>query len=253
MPSVKAKPKKPTTGGITTNAGSVTFRGRIEHHLWQSNGPERTWSGIALPFDPRERWPEMVNHRVRGTVEGFAFRNSLGHPKGLGFLLPVNQQLQKRARIRPGDSVEICLEPDLEDSSASPPAELAKLFREDRAVKKWFEKINQSSRKYICDQVNSRKSAEARVRCAEHWVECLMLAMEGEMEPPPILQAGFRRQPLAREGWERMTPIQRRNTLIGIFMNRTPEAREKRAQQAIVDALQVARRHRRKDDVEDFE
>jgi uncharacterized protein YdeI (YjbR/CyaY-like superfamily) len=192
----------------------------------------------------------MVNYRIRGTIEGVAFRNSLAHPKGFGFLLPVNLQLQKQAHVRPGDSVEVRLAPDLEDSSFSPPAELAKLFREDRAVKKWFEKMTHSTRRYICDQVNSRKSAEARVRCAEQWVECVMLVMDGELEPPPILQAGFRRQPLAREGWERMTPTQRRNTLMGIFMHRSPESREKRARQAITDALQVARRHRPKEDME---
>lgn len=186
----------------------------------------------------------MENSRIRGTLEGVAFRNLLAHPKGHGYLLPVNQQLQKKARVRPGDTAEVCIWPDFEDSALSPPAELMKLFREDRAVKKWFDKINHSTRRYICDQVNSRKSAEARVRCAEQWVECLMLVMEGEIEPPPILQAGFRRQPLAREGWERMTPIQRRNTLMGIFMHRSPESREKRAQQAIIDALKVANRGR---------
>jgi hypothetical protein len=240
-------PRESPKSAAAAKSNSATFRGKIEtYHFAYGAGPARRWSAIAVPFDPRERWPEMENSRIRGTLEGVAFRNLLAHPRGHGFLLPVNQQLQKKARVRPGDTAEVCIWPDFEDSSLAPPAELMKLFREDRAVKKWFDKINHSSRRYICDQVNSRKSAEARVRCAEQWVECLMLAMEGEIEPPPILQAGFRRQPLAREGWERMTPIQRRNTLIGIFMHRSPESREKRAQQAIADALKVANRDRGK-------
>lgn len=247
MTRAKAAPKKTSKNLSPKDSSVATFRGKIEtYHFVYGDAPARGWSAISVPFDPREQWPEMENYRIRGTIEGVEFRNLLAHPKGYGYLLPVNQQLQKKARVRPGDIAEVSIWPDLEDSSASPPAELMKLFREDREVKKWFEKMNHSSRRWICDQVNSRKSAEARVRCAEQWVECMMLVMEGEIEPPPILQAGFRRQPLAREGWERMTQIQRRNTLIGIFMSRGPEAREKRAQQAITDALRVANRGRGK-------
>ena len=69
-----------------------------------------------------------------------------------------------------------------------------------------------------------------------------MLVMEGEIEPPPILQAAFRRQPLARTGWETMTPIQRRNILLGIYMTQGPEARAKRVERAIADALKIANR-----------
>ncbi len=252
MTPAKTSPKKSPSSPPQPGPNAVTFRGKIETYRFVYGGaPARGWSAIAVPFDPRERWPEMENYRIRGMIEGVPIRNLLAHPKGFGFLLPVNQALQKKAHIRSGDIAEVCLWPDFEDSSLAPPAELMKLFREDREVKKWFDKINHSSRRYICDQVNSRKSAEARVRCAEQWVECMMLVMEGEIEPPPILQAGFRRQPLAREGWELMTPTQRRYTLMGIFMHRSPESREKRAQQAIVDALQVARRRRPKEDMEE--
>ncbi len=257
MTPAKASPKKSSKTVSPEGSSAITFRGKIETYTFvYGAGPAQGWSAISVPFNPRERWPDMESYRIRGTIEGIAFRNLLAHPKDLGFLLPVNQLLQKKARVRPGDVAEVSIWPDFEDSSASPPAELVKLFREDRDVKKWFDKINHSTRRYICDQVNSRKSPEARVRCAEQWVECMMLVMEGEIEPPPILQVGFRRQPLARDGWERMTPTQRRNTLMGIFMHRSPESREKRAQQAIVDALQVAKRHRSKDgkdDAEDFE
>jgi hypothetical protein len=67
-----------------------------------------------------------------------------------------------------------------------------------------------------------------------------MLAMEGEHEPPPILRAAFLRQPQAREGWNAMTPTQRRNHLLGIFYVQTVEGRERRAAMAIEDALRVA-------------
>ena len=95
-------------------------------------------------------------------------------------------------------------------------------------------------RKYFCDSVRQPKSPEARRRRAEKFAECMMLAMEGEHTLPPILQVAFREAPLARKGWEAMTKLQRRNHLLGIFYYQSPEARERRAQRVVADALQKA-------------
>jgi hypothetical protein len=72
--------------------------------------------------------------------------------------------------------------------------------------------------------------------------ESLMLAMEGEVEPPPILRAAFQRQPESRHGWDLMTSTQRRNHLLGIFYAQTVEGRERRAAKAMESCLAVARR-----------
>jgi len=72
-----------------------------------------------------------------------------------------------------------------------------------------------------------------------------MLTMEGEESPPPILQVAFRRQPLARAGWDALTPTQRRTTLLGIFMCQSPEAQAKRVERAVEDAVKAARRSTR--------
>jgi uncharacterized protein YdeI (YjbR/CyaY-like superfamily) len=70
--------------------------------------------------------------------------------------------------------------------------------------------------------------------------ERLLLTLEGETELPPILHAAFLRQPLARKGWEAMTPGQRRSHLLGIFGYQSVEARERRAAKAVEEALRVA-------------
>jgi len=67
-----------------------------------------------------------------------------------------------------------------------------------------------------------------------------MLTMEGEQEIPPILQIAFRRQPLARIGWESMTSNQRRTQLLSIFTCQSPEARTKRVEWAVTDAARRA-------------
>jgi uncharacterized protein YdeI (YjbR/CyaY-like superfamily) len=135
---------------------------------------------------------------------------------------------------------EFVLEPDLEERKDTVPPELARLLKQERAVARFFETLSYSVRKFISDTVRTPKSAEARVRRAEQMMERMMLAIEGEKILPPILQVAFRREPLAQVGWKAMTPIQRRGHLLGIFYYQSPEARERRAQKAVAEALRVA-------------
>jgi uncharacterized protein YdeI (YjbR/CyaY-like superfamily) len=220
-----------------------TFRGQLESGLIaQDHSEGRYWTAIRIPFDPAEIWPVRKALRVRGTINGFPFRTTLFGSRAAGHLLMVNRTMQKAARVVPGSIAEVVIEPDLEDRSAAPPPELAKLLKSDRSVKKWYEHLNYSMRKYIADAVAKPKSAEARQRQAELWVERMMLAMEGEVDPPPILQLAFRRQPRARVGWEAMRPIQRRTHLLAIFLNQSPEARAKRAERTATEAIRIAAR-----------
>ncbi len=115
--------------------------------------------------------------------------------------------------------------------------ELEKELRGDRKLKKWFLKLSPSMRREVNKWISEPKSAESRQKRAVKMAERLFAAMEGEIEPPPVLRTIFQRQPLAREGWEALTPVQRRNHLLGIFYYETPEARTRRAAKAIDEAL----------------
>ena len=57
-----------------------------------------------------------------------------------------------------------------------------------------------------------------------------------------MLRVLFQRQPLARAGWEALTPTQRRHHLLGIFYYETADARERRAAKAVEVALKAAGR-----------
>ena len=192
---------------------------------------------VRLPFVPEKVWKNRPGKRVKGTINGLAFRTSLFGSAAKGYGLVVNKTLQKCAHAYPGKVAEFVLEPDLEQPTATVPPELAKLMKQDRALARWFETLSSHMRKYFCDSVRQPKSPEARRRRAEKFAECMMLAMEGEETLPPILQVAFREAPLARKGWEAMTKLQRRNHLLGIFYYQSPEARERRTQKVIADAL----------------
>ena len=209
---------------------------------------------VWLPFDPIEVWPNHVKLRVKGTIcaagqasEPVAFATSLLRSRELGYMLLVKEKMRKAARLSLGSTAEIVLEPDLDGRSAIPPPELAKLLKADRSVKKWFEALNYSTRKYLADNIAEPKSAEVRVRRAEQWVERMMFTMDGEESPPPVVQAAFRRQPLAREGWSALTANQRRLALFSISMCASPEAQTKRVERAIGDAMKAANRAGRAD------
>jgi len=190
-----------------------------------------------LPFSPEKAWKNRLGKRVKGTINGLAFRTSLFGSAAKGYGLVVNKNLQKSAHAYPGKLAEFVLEPDLEQPTATVPPELAKVMKQDRALARWFETLSAHMRKYFCDSVYQPKSPEARRRRAEKVAECMMLAMEGEESLPPILQVAFREAPLARKGWEAMTKLQRRNHLLGIFYYQSPDARERRAQKVVAAAL----------------
>lgn len=211
------------------------FRGVLEH-----DGTRLNWTVVRVPFDPAKAWPKRQRLRVRGSINGFPFRTSLFHSARLGYYLLVNKPMQRGAGVAPGSRADVALEPDLEERVLVTPPELEKLLRQDAKLRKWHAQLSPSVRKYLADWVVQAKSAATRVERAELTAERMLLAMEGERRTPPILEAAFQRQPKARAGWAAMTPIQRRGHLLGIFYYQRPESRQKRAQQAVAEALRAA-------------
>jgi len=202
------------------------------------------WTIVRLPFDATKAWSERNRFRVKGPINGFAFRTSLfGLSDGGGQMLLVNKQMQKEANVSVGGTAEIVLEPDLDERVPVIPPELGTLLKQHRDLKKFYDQLNPSARSDIAKWLSTPKSPESRAHRAEQLAERMMLAMEGERELPPILQLAFRRAPQAKAGWEAMTPVQRRGHLLGIFGYQSPESREKRAAKAVEEALTLARRH----------
>lgn len=205
----------------------------------ERDGTSLGWTIARLPFDPTKVWPTRNGLRVNGAINGYAFRTSLFRmQKGQSFLL-VNKAMQKGGGVALGSVADLELEPDLGERPMRTPPELEKFLREDRSLRKWYDALNASGRKWIGDWIAQPKSADSRKKRAEQMAERMLLTMEGERRTPPILEAAFQRAPKAREAWQQLTPIQRRNHLLGIFYYQSPEARQKRTQKAIEDALRL--------------
>jgi len=214
-----------------------SFRAVLERRQGRLN-----WVVIRIPFDVSRAWGKRGQLKVRGDINGFAFRTSL-FPTGDGeHLLLVNKRMQAGARVKVGAEARFRLEPDTEVRTVQVPEELVQAFSDDRALRRWFDQLNYSARKYIGDWITEVKSPEARLRRADQIAERLLSVMEAERELPPILRVAFAHNPLAEEGWRRMSFSQRRGHLFGIFYYRNPAARARRLAQALEDACQVAKR-----------
>jgi hypothetical protein len=147
--------------------------------LLESAGNSLNWVIARVPFKPEKVWKTRQGKRVKGTINGFAFRTSLFGSAAKGHCVLVNKVMQKGARAYAGQMAEFVLEPDLEERPVTVPPELAKLLKQDRALARFFEALSNSMRRYLADVVRKPKSAETRQRRAERMAECMMLAMEG--------------------------------------------------------------------------
>lgn len=187
-------------------------------------------------------WGTRGQVRVKGEINGFAFRTSLFPARGGGHILLVNKSMQKGGDVCQGVSAQFRLEPDLAERVAIVPAELKRILKEDALLRKWFEALNYSTRSEIGKWIVQAKSPDVRVRRAEQMAERLLAVMDAEHELPPVLQLAFAREPRALEGWKQMSPSQRRGQLLAIFYYRTPESRARRIDKVLQDACAFAER-----------
>lgn len=203
------------------------------------------WVIVWIPFDVHKTWGKRGHIRVAGEINGFAFRSAL-FPDGKGHhFLNINKKLQTGAQATTGHVAKFKIAPDLEKRVVQIPPPLARLFKEDRALQRWFETLNFSTRRAIGEHIAEPKSAETRERRAEQFAVRAYETMDAETGLPPMIRMVMGRHPGALAGWERMTPTQRRAQLLSIFYYRDPESRLRRIEKTAVMAAELAAKAKR--------
>jgi Domain of unknown function (DUF1905)/Bacteriocin-protection, YdeI or OmpD-Associated len=214
-----------------------SFRATLE-----PDGTNLKWIVIQVPLDVASVWGSRGMLKVKGEINGFAFRTSL-FPNGKGgHTLLINKRMQAGAKAGAGTTANFRLQPDTEQRTVTVPAELKRILAEDRSFRRWFDQLTYSTQKYVADWVTDVKSEEARKRRAERVAEQLLSTMQAEQELPPALERVLPSGSLAREGWDLMSKTQRRRHLLGIFYYRTPESGGRRIEKMLAEAEQVAER-----------
>ena len=215
------------------SSNSKTFRATLE----PLRANRLNWTIARLPFSVEKTWKSRGILKVYVTVNGLEYRTSLFPTRKCEHFLLVNKKMQKAARIAPGTVANFTVWPDLSPRELELPRELEEALKEDRALKKWFDRLSYSVRKWLSDQVADCKSPETRRKRAERVAEEVMEAMEAERDLPPMIRLALARHPGAEQAWKAMTPIQRRHGLLAIFYYRAPESRMRRLEKLIEQAL----------------
>ncbi len=217
-----------------------SFRATLE----RGGGP-LNWTIVHIPFDATKLWGRRGNLRVNGDVKSVEFNAALFPKKQGGHFMIINTQLQKAASITRGETHTFRVTLDEKKKIVPTPGEFAAILRKEKVLQRWFVALSQSIQNWINDWIAQPKKTEARQRRAEQVAEQIMETMEAEIELPPLLQLAFRRDPVAHEGWQLMTPRQRRGELFGIFYYRTPDARSRRVAKMLQNATAVAEKKRK--------
>jgi hypothetical protein len=202
------------------------------------------WVMVRVPFDAGKVWGKRGQLKVKGEINGFAFRTSLFPDGKGGHKLLVNKLMQRGAKAAPGMSARFRLEPDSAVRVVNVPAELHRALSQERSLRRWFDGLNHSLRNEFCKQIAMVKSPAARLRRVERLAECLLAAMEAERELPPALQIALEQNSLALEGWQSMSTKRRRGHLLGIHYYQSPGARARRMARAVEDAVQFAQKRK---------
>lgn len=223
-----------------TKSGDRGFSATLERMKSRLN-----WTIIHIPFDVAKVWGTRGQLRVRGEINGFAFRSTLFPTGRGGHILLVNKRVQKGAGAFPGAVARLRMEPDTEERVIAVPTELNRILAQDRALRHWADQLNPSMRADIAKWVTEPKGSEARRRRAEQIAERLLATMEAEKELPPVLKLAFVRNPVAHDGWQKMSQAKRRWHLLGIFGYRSPESRARRIEKMLGEAVELAEKGRR--------
>jgi hypothetical protein len=137
------------------------FKARLKAH-----GPGGAWTFLYIPFSVEKIFGSKARVSVAGTMNGFAFRNSL-LPLGDGkHRMAVSKELQGGAKAAAGAMVTVSMDIDKSLRVVVVPVELEKALTNNKAAKA-FKALSYSHRKEIADWVGGAKKAETRVRRAE--------------------------------------------------------------------------------------
>ena len=132
-----------------------------------SRGPGGAWTFLEIPFSVEKAFGSKARIAVAGTVNGFAFQNSL-MPNGDGtHSMMVSKTLQAGAKAAAGDLVSVAMAVDRSERVVVVPPELKSVLSKNGKAAIAFEALSYSHRKEFAEWIASAKREETRVSRAD--------------------------------------------------------------------------------------
>ena len=126
---------------------------------------------IPNPFDPNKVWSVKQRHHIRGTVNGYGVRGSLGSD-GKQYFLPLGAAWRRDCGLDVGDKVDVALDPEGPQSESLASDVLAALDAEPQA-KAFFESLATFYRNTYIKWIESAKRPETRAARIQEMIELL--------------------------------------------------------------------------------
>ena len=128
-----------------------------------ARGPGGAWTFLAVPFDVQQVFGSRARVPVAGTINGFAFRNSL-QPEGDGtHSMMVGKEIQAGANAKAGDIVHVVMRRDDEERIVDVPEDFAAALAGHEKAGFFFAGLTTSQKKEYVDWIVSAKQAATRL------------------------------------------------------------------------------------------
>jgi hypothetical protein len=139
-----------------------------------ARGPGGAWTFLEMPFSVEKEFGSKARVAVTGTMNGFAFQNSL-MPNGDGtHSMMVSKTLQAGAKAAAGDIVTVAIAVDRSKRVVKAPPELKEALSTNKAAAAAFEALSYSHRKEFTEWIESAKKDDTRVSRAERSVPIIL-------------------------------------------------------------------------------
>ncbi|KRE35416.1 YdeI/OmpD-associated family protein [Paenibacillus sp. Soil522] len=122
-----------------------------------------SWTYVTVPFDVEELFGRKSQVRVKGTINGIAYKGSLmPHGNGTHFMV-VNQALRDAAEVTAGCMVSVTMEHDEEERVVQVPDDFARQLEANEAAGAFFGQISYSYQKEYVSWIEAAKKPETRI------------------------------------------------------------------------------------------
>ena len=118
---------------------------------------------MNAPFDVSQSFGTRARVPVRGTINGFPFRNSL-MPMGGCHGMAVNKAMRDGAGIKAGDTVSVVMERDDSERSVEVPPALKKELAKNKTAQANWSELSFTNQKEIALSISGAKQEDTRAR-----------------------------------------------------------------------------------------
>lgn len=120
------------------------------------------WTYVTVPFDVEELFGRKSQVRVKGTINGIAYKGSLmPHGNGTHFMV-VNQALRDAAGVTAGCTVSVTMEHDDEERVVQVPDDFVRQLEANEAAGAFFGQLSYSYQKEYVSWIEASKKPETR-------------------------------------------------------------------------------------------